>query len=354
MTIQTALAKLRRRNPKFTTLKVALEKDSLPKSNGWANLERKYSELTIPAMTAADYASKLERIYRNNVEWGDKAVQFAQFDETVGNLLSEVVAHTFVPEFEPTEPFPAPVSDEDLARLTLHPTLVASRLNDTRTGLTLYFYSRAYVTEKETFPVEEMRDEISIRRFAGFDQVVAYRRLIFQRIDSVYVDARNQRVEFRVDATRLGTSDRMVEALIELKANFRALLQSRVNDAWGGITLPLVNFFPKIDQLYNDQDGTLVQLGHNTAAGAINHGRMRGLRGDLKQDPSHVASMAASTTEKFAIQRAYSYYSGLSVVYLSIPGKSADTGLAVPTINTAIVQDCIDGQQFDDMMRILR
>jgi hypothetical protein len=146
----------------------------------------------------------------------------------------------------------------------------------------------------------------------------------------------------------------MIEALIELKDAFRTLLQSQVNDAWERITLPLVNFFPKIDQLYNDQNGTLVQLGHNTAAGAINHGRMRGLRGDLKQDPSHMASMAASTTEKFAIQKAYSYYNDLSVVYLSIPGKSADTGSAIPTINTAIVEDCIDGQQFDDMMRILR
>jgi hypothetical protein len=231
---------------------------------------------------------------------------------------------------------------------------VATEVNGTRTGVTLYFYSRAYETEKETFAVDEMRDEASLRRFAGYDQVVAYRQLIFQRIDSVYVDARHRRIEFRVDATRLKTFDRMVDALKELKERFRALMQNQVDPAWEQISFPLVNFFPKIDQLYNDGQGELVELGHNTAAGAINHGKMRGHRGDLRRDPSHVASMAASVTEKFAIQKAYSYYSGVSVTKLRIPGKSADTGAPNPTVNTAIVEDCIDGTQFEDMMRLLR
>jgi hypothetical protein len=354
MSIQTALAKLRRRNMKFSTLQVALEHNLLPKSNGWGNLERKYGDLQIPAMTMAVYASKLERIYHDNVEWGDKAVQFAQFDESFNALIAAAVAHVFVPEFEPSNAFPEPVSDEDLAQLTLHPVLVGVEGNNTRTGLTLYFYSRAYETERETFPVDQMTDEVSLLRFAGFDQVVAYKRRIFQRIDSVYIDARNRRIEFRVDATRLTTSDRMIEALKELKEGFRALLENQVNEVWGKISFPLINFFPKIDQMYNDGSGKLVQLGHNTAAGAINHGKMRGLQGDLKQDPSHIASMDASTTEKFAIQKAFPYYKGLSVVHLSIPGKSADTGMATPTIYTAIVTDCIDGGQFDEMMRILR
>lgn len=354
MSIQTALAKLRRRNMKFSTLQVALERNVLPKSNGWGNLERKYGELQIPAMTASVYSSKLERIYRDNIEWGDKAVQFAQLEQADRALISVAVAHAFVPEFEPSNPFPAPVSDEDLALLTLQPVLVGTERNETRTGVTLYFYSRAYETERETFPVEDMKDAVSVLRFAGFDQVVAFKRIIFQRIDSVYIDARSGRIEFRVDATRLSTSDRMIEALKELKDCFRALLQNQVDAAWGQVQFPMVNFFPKIDQMYNDANGTLIQLGHNTAAGAINHGKMKGLRGDLKLDPSHVASMAASTTEKFAIQKAFSYYNGISVVHLSIPGKSADTGLETPTIFTAIVTDCIDGSQFDEMMRILR
>lgn len=354
MSIETTLAKLRRRNMKFSTLQVALQHNLLPTSNGWGNLERKFGELQVPAMTTASHASKLEKIYRDNVEWGDKAVQFAQFDESSGALISAAVAHTFVPEFDPSTAFPALVSDVELAELTIRPALVSAESNNTRTGVTLYFYSRAYETERETFPVEDMTDAVSALRFAGFDQVVAYKRIMFQRIDTVHVDARNRRIEFRVDATRLATSDRMIEALKELKDSFRALLENQVNAAWGAITFPLINFFPKIDQMYNEIDGTLVQLGHNTAAGAINLGKMRGLRGDLKQDPSHVASMAASTTEKFAIQKAFTYYNGISVVRLSIPGKSADTGLATPTINTAIVTDCIDGIQFDEMMRILR
>jgi hypothetical protein len=354
MSIQTALAKLRRRSVNFSTLKAALEHQALPTSNGWNNLERKYADLQLPAMTAASYLSKLERIYRENVDWGNKAVQFAAFDETKTALLSSAVNHRYAPELQLATPFPAYVTDDELGNLTLRPSLVAVEGNDTRTGVTLYFYSRAYETEKETFAVDEMRDEVSLRRFAGFDQVVAYRQLIYQRIDSVYIDARDRRIEFRVDATRLKTFDRMVEALRELKECFRTLMQHQVDADWGQVSFPLVNFFPKIEQLYNDGHGQLVELGHNTAAGAINHGKMRGHRGDLRRDPSHVASMAASTTEKFAIQKAYSYYSGISVVQLRIPGKSADTGAANPIINTAIIEDCINGSQFEDMMQLLR
>lgn len=220
--------------------------------------------------------------------------------------------------------------------------------------MTLFFYSRAYETLKETFPVDDMKDAVSIKRFAGFDHVVGYRQLIFQRVDTVYIDAKNLRIEFRADATRRSTFDRTVEALVALKECFRAVMQTQVDAAWAKVSFELVNFFPKIDQLYNDGHGELVELGHNTAAGAINHGKMRGHKGDMRSDPSHVASMTASVIEKFATQKSYKYYNDLSTVYLRIPGKSGDTGAPVPTINTAIVEDCIDGRQFDDMMQLLR
>jgi hypothetical protein len=354
MSIKSALAKLRGRDVKFSTLKAALEKNSLPKSNGWDNLEKRFAELHVPAMELASNAKKLERIYRDNVDWGDKAVQFAKFEKTEDALLSALVATTFKPGFVASEPCPSQVTSDELGDLTLQPALVRTETNDTRTGMTFYFYSRAYQTLKETFAVDDMKDAISLKRFAGFDQVVAYKQLIYQRIDTVYVDVRSRRIEFRVDATRFSNTDRMVDALRELKDAFRTVLYTQADAQWKLITFPLVNFFPKIEQMYNGGDGSLAQLGHNTAAGAINMGKMRGLKGDLKQDPSHVASMAASANEKFAIKKSYPYYNGLSAVHLSIPGKSADTGTADPTINMAIVEDCIDGKQFDDMMQILR
>lgn len=354
MSIQNALAKLRARSMKFSTLQIALEHNKLPKSNRWDNLERKFDALEIPAKTRAAHVSDLERIYRDNIDWGDKAIQIAKFDKSVSRLFAFVAAHLFVTEFKPSSPFPDPVSEQDIAGLTLQPVLVAINKEASPLGTTLYFYSRAYETEREVFPVDDMTDAVSLKRFAGFDEVVAYRRIIFHRIDSVFINTQSRLIEFRADATRLKTTDRMVEALIELKKAFRSLLERQVDAEWGQIEFPLVNFFPKIAKMYDDRSGTLVQLGHNTEAGAINHGKMRGLRGDLKKDPSHVASMIGFVTEKFAIQKAYSYYNKLSVVHLSIPGKSADAALLTPAVVTAIVTDCIDATQFDDMMRILR
>jgi hypothetical protein len=357
MTIQTALEQLKSRSLKFSTLKAALVHQGLPKSNNMANLEGKLTGQNVPSAQLITRAQVLERIYRDNVDWGDKAVQFAVFEPVDKPLLDALVAHTYVPQFVEARgnKFPRQVTDAEMAGLSIDPKLVRCVTNATRTTATLYFYSRGYETSKEEFPVSGMTDAISQQRFLGYDNVVAYRRTAFQRIDTIFIDPANLRIEFRVDATRLTRIAEASKALITLKDVFRLLAQSQVNSIWQQKNLKLANFFPKIEQLYNGGDGRLSSLGHNTAAGATNNGKMRrGLVGDLKADPSHQASLSASLTEKFSIAKEYSYYNGISTVLLSIPGKAADTSSAPPTINTAIVEDCINETQFIEMMQKLR
>lgn len=357
MTVQTALEQLKSRSLKFSTLKSALVHHGLPKSNNMGNLENKFSSQTLPAAQLITQAQTLEHIYRDNVNWGDKAVQFAVFDPVDKPLLDALVAHTYtLQHVEPSgSKFPRQVTDVEMAGLSIDPKLVKCVTNATRTAATLYFYSRGYETSKQEFSVSGMTDAISQQRFLGYDNVVAYRRTAYQRIDTIFIDPSNLRIEFRVDATRLTRFADAAQALVILKEIFRSLVQSQVNSVWQRKTLKLANFFPKIEQLYNGGDGRLSSLGHNTAAGATNNGKMRGgLGGDLKADPSHQASLTASLTEKFSITKEYSYYSGISTVRLSIPGKAADTSSVPPTINTAIVEDCINETQFVEMMQKLR
>jgi len=338
MTIQTALEQLKSRSLKFSTLKSALMHQGLPKSNNMVNLENKFASQTVPAAQQITQSQILERIYKDNVEWGDKAVQFSVFDPVDKPLLDALVAHTYVPQFiEPAgSKFPRQITAAEMPGLPIDPQLVRCVTNATRTTATLYFYGRAYETSKQEFPVSGMTDTISQQRFDGYDHVVAYRRTAFQRIDTVFIDPANLRIEFRVDATRLTRVADATKALATLKDVFRTLVRSQVNPLWQRKAFHLANFFPKIEQLYNGTSGRLSSLGHNTAAGATNNGKMRrGLSGDLKADPSHQASLTASLTEKFSITKAFSYYNGISTVLLSIPGKAADTSSIPPTINTA-------------------
>lgn len=357
MTIQAALEQLKSRSPKFLTLKAALVHLGLPKSNNMINLENKFSSQNVPLAQLITQAQTLERIYKDNVNWGDKAVQFAVFEPSDKPLLDALVAHTYAPQYvEPRgSKFPRQVTATEIAGLSIDSQLVRCETNTTRTTATLYFYGRGYETSKQEFPVSGMTDSISQQRFLGYDHVVAYRRTAFQRIDTIFIDPANLRIEFRVDATRFTRIADASKALVALKDVFRALAQSQVNPIWQRKMLKLANFFPKIEQLYGGGDGRLSSLGHNTAAGATNNGKMRrGLSGDLKADPSHQASLTASLTEKFSITKAYSYYNGISTVLLSIPGKAADTSSVPPTINTAIVEDCINETQFIEMMTKLR
>jgi hypothetical protein len=355
MSILIELAKLKKREIKFSTLKTALKHHALLSSNGWSNLESKYSDLNEPSSTISNHASKLKKIYVDNVEWGDKAIQIAQFDVTFKSFFQEIHAkHNFLSEFIPTTDFPSPVSDSEFAKLTLKPQFVRMKSNATGTCKTFYFYSRAYETSKERFDVDEMKDAISLSRFAGFDHVFAVKQTIYLRIDTVFVDIQNQRFEFRVDATRISSTDKMTEALIELKGKFRSILSNQVNTNWETVSFPMTNFFPKINEMYNSVSGELIAIGYNTEAGAINHGKMKGHSGDLKADPSHTASMEASLTEKFSIRKAFSFYDELSKVHLSVLGKSSDTGTSLPTLITAVIEDCIEGEQFEQMMQKLR
>ena len=357
MTIQTALEQLKSRSPKFSTLKSALIHLELPSSNNMINLEKKFASQTVSAAQTITQAQTLERIYRDNVDWGDKAVQFAVFEPADKPLLDALVAHSYSPQYvePPGSKFPRQVSGTEMAGLPIDSQLVRCVTNATRTAATLYFYGRGYETSKQEFSVSGMTDSISQQRFLGYDHVVAYRRITFQRIDTIFIDPTNLRIEFRVDATRFTRIADAAQALVTLKNVFRSLAQSQVNSIWQRKMIKLANFFPKIEQLYNGGDGRLSSLGHNTAAGATNNGKMRrGLSGDLKADPSHKASLTASLTEKFSITKAYSYYNGVSTVLLSIPGKAADTSSIPPTINTAIVEDCINEAQFIEMMQKLR
>ncbi|WP_433694626.1 hypothetical protein [Herbaspirillum seropedicae] len=357
MTIQIALEQLRSRSLKFSTLKTALMHEGLPKSNNMVNLESKFATQDVPVAQRISQAKALERIYKNNVDWGDKAVQFAEFDRADKPLLDALVAHTYRPQLVEAQgsKFPRQFTDAEMSRLTINPQLVRCVTNATRTTATLYFYGREYETYKEEFPVAGMTDAVSQQRFLGYDHVVAYRRTAYQRIDTIFIDPANLRIEFRADVTRLTRIADATKVLINLKVVFRELVSAQVDTIWDRKMLHLANFFPKIEELYNGADGRLCALGHNTAAGATNSGKMRrGLSGDLKADPSHQASLAASLTEKFSITKAFSYYNGISTVTLSIPGKAADTNSVPPTINTAIVEDCINESQFIDMMQILR
>lgn len=357
MTIQTALEQLKSRSPKFSTLKSALVHQGLPKSNNMINLETKFSNQTLSIAQIVSQAQTLERIYKDNVDWGDKAVQFAEFDPADKPLLDALVAHSYVPQYvEPRgSKVPRQVNATEMEGLSIDPKLVKCVTDATRTTATLYFYGRGYETSKEEFSVSGMTDSISQQRFSGYDHVVAYRRSAFQRIDTIFIDPANLRIEFRVDATRLTRVADAARALVILKDVFRSLAQLQVNSVWQSKTFKLANFFPKIEQLYNGDEGRLSSLGHNTAAGATNSGKMRrGLSGDLKADPSHQASLTASLTEKFSITKAYPYYNGTSTVLLSIPGKAADTSSVPPMINTAIIENCINELQFIEMMQKLR
>jgi hypothetical protein len=357
MTIQTALEQLKSRSLKFSTLKTALMHEGLPKSNNMVNLENKLANQNLPMMQQTAQAQTLERIYKDNVDWGDKAVQFAVFDRADKPLLDALVAHTYAPQIIEARgsKFPRQLTDAEMPQLSINPQLVRCITNATRTTATLYFYGREYETSKEEFPVSGMTDAISQRRFEGYDHVVAYRRTAYQRIDTIFIDPANLRIEFRADVTRLTRIADATKILINLKEVFRNLVSSQIDPLWGRKMLHLANFFPKIEQLYNGGTGRLSALGHNTAAGATNNGKMRrGLSGDLKADPSHVASLTASLTEKFSISKAFSYYNGISTVMLSIPGKAADTNSIPPTINTAIVEDCLNETQFIEMMQKLR
>lgn len=354
MDIKTVLGKIRNRQLSFLTFKAALHFYELPTGTGWAGIEEKLSDASLTAQARQKNLRTLQKLYEDNIYFGNKAVQICDVGRPNARYLEALLTHRFRPEFAPANAFPEPISAEDLRAITLKPQLVKAIADRDKRTVALYFYARGYETEKEQFDVDNMTDAVSKRRFAGYDHVIAYRQTPYLRIDSVHVDVQKCQIQFRVDKTRLASLDQIEKALTDLKAAFRAHMENSLDAVWAELPFVLLNFYPKIQAVYKHKDGKVVKLGHNTASGAINHEKMRGLKGDLREESYHKAGMSAVDTQSFSITTSFPYDNGYSRVYLSIPGKSAQVSVPNPKLETAIIDDCFREEQFTDMIHILR
>lgn len=354
MSIRSAFAQYQTRGMQFMTFRAALNFHKLPTSRSWVSAEQKITDAATTPLKVKEDTALLNRIFQDNIRYGNKAVQITRFDNVAAPLFTTLKQAVFTPTYKPASFELGITNAVDLNLLSMTPELVFVEPSSKEGCFTLFFYARSYITEKEQFLIDDMKDELSQQRFAGFDQIIAYRRIAYVRIDTIFIDQNDLRVEFRVDITRLDSLDRMQEALKALKEAFRTYLVQNANSKWADVVFPLINLYPKIPSVYADKKGTVVRLGHHTSTGAINQGKMRGLLGDLKQDPGHVAGMAAVVTESFSITKLFSYDSGYSSVRLSIPGRSADAGQPDARVVTAIIEDCHREEQFEDMASILR
>lgn len=352
MKIKPILAKIRNRKMSFLTFKAALNYYKLPTSNGWSGVEAKLSEET----TAKDMQKTLgilEQVYVDSIRFGDKAVQIAAFEDDESQMLQALASHKFHLQFIPAQDFPDPISASELRRMTMSPQVVHVEKSADKRALTFYFYARGYETEKEEFSVEDMTDEISRKRFRGYDHVVAYKQNPYLRVDSVVVLPAENQIQFRVDITHVSSTEQVEKLMVDLKATFREYLATEVDGQWEDAEFKLVNFYPKIDAIYKAPNGTVVKLGHHTASGAINYEKMRGMKGDLRQELYHKAGKKAVATQSFSITGSFPYDNGYSRVHLTIPGKSAQVMAESPSLTTAVISDCFREQQFLDMLNIL-
>lgn len=343
MSLQEAFERIKKRKTPLDVFRLALTAKGLPAPGRWQAVIDGLTEKKGPAINAIDRENKLKEIYKELIKFGDKAIQIADFDESSAHLFESIHQSNFKLEHKPDEYF-HDISDENLRALPTRPSLAKVESNSTGLVKTLYFLSQEIRRTREDIAFQKEFEKLPALK--GYANIYGVREENFLRVDLVVIDIKKRRFEFRVDCAGTSSQEVMRDYLGELKKHFRNALSENVGEDWKTLEFPLRNLYPRIDTLYNEKsDGEVSAIGYNTPYGARNMGVMRGT-GDLKEDPSHEASMNASETEIYYITKSYELSDSPHRIKLTIPGKTSEVGVPEPKMFTAIIEDCFNEQQY--------
>lgn len=320
----------------FPTMQHYCRRYDLPTAQGWDKLEEKLSDAceASPA-TRRGLSETLEKIYKETIPLGQRAVRVFQLDDGDVLRVSRYLAGLAPEDCAYTNSYPAPLSNRQLGNAPTGAYLV--EITRHRGSATLVFCSKRMIEERE----QRSRADIGTRAIREFgwqeyDEFILIRRRQLQAYEIVRIDTETGRIELRVeDHTGLDVD----AALTELQDKVNEVLAIRF-----GTDVQLinpVNLFPAIHPIYDDGDeGIVVELGFTTQTGSAKHEKMRQRAADLRVELFHVGGKAAIhgalTPFRIAVRWPATEERGQEEIVL--PGSIRQLGTGNPWLDHMIVR----------------
>ncbi|WP_186125057.1 hypothetical protein [Burkholderia gladioli] len=352
--IMTVLDALRARQDCYSFRLVAaqLKSAKMPTAVGWPPLLEKFHDMVASRERLIECRNEIRRIYLNSLVAGTRSVSIFEVSKGEAAIAAKGVAALIDGSSDFAKAFPLPVSNENLRKAGFNGVFCAI-LNYPDGSVRLIACCRRAFRTREEIDVANFEGDARVA-LEGFDEIIGVRSGFVQGFDSILIRPNLGVVEIQIDIACRLTRDDFAKARNFYADRLNALFGEKFNnDKW--LLLPK-NFFPLISKLYTSADGYVNSLGHATTTRSIKDERMRGRRSDLRKETFHDKGMAAilGATDEYSIRKGWDTADGERTPTVQISGHFSIAGGDDVRISYAIIDGCVDEEDFAMVMSKLK
>ena len=252
----------------WSTMRVILKICDLPVGRGW---EQTIKKLTDEESLQDDISAKIEQLkkcYDNHLLVNDKALKIYQLERKKIDKLIAAFKDCKPADTPFHQTYPFPLFDDNLKVVDFSQKLV--EIKDTEDSLAVIFCTKRLFTERSQIDTEKLNEETR-KDLVDYDKIIGIKEHYRQFFDVVVLSKKRNTIEVRVDITGSLSSEDKSKAFFQTIQKFNTLSENISR-----IKTPLqesINFFPLIDNLYESDEGNVVELAFITDEGkqAVDH-----------------------------------------------------------------------------------
>ncbi|ADR23394.1 hypothetical protein MATR_27560 [Marivirga tractuosa] len=284
---------------------------------------------------------EIHDIYRDNIEYGSKYIQFFSFSSSKFMGLYNLASQLSIEENKFRESFPYLLKRNEFLQDDVNKIHLVDKREDDK-KMILIFTRVVEFMERVDIDIELI---ISDRLKDDYTQFYGVRKYPMQFVDVVYFDKVNNSIEIRIDYFK-GTSDRQVEShFSNFFGAFKRLLGGSLET--GVFERNKFNIHSVIKKFNCDNTGRVVELCFSTKEGSNIKIKKRRANHDIREEAYHKAGSKAVLNELdiYRIGIVWENESEMELELL-VPGSSKLVHSVKKEINEIIITNCTGVKDF--------
>lgn len=338
----------------FNTMRSILKDKKLPTHAGWDKTISTYLDKAQNDTKFAQSVIQLKDSYINHLLSGEKFTSIFKFKDIIKQDISAFINNFKLPKASNT-PYANsfPFLRTDLKNLD--DQLYLTYADEKNGTLCLGYCSTRKVEEHVKIQLSKLSTSIqSSAHFSGMTELFGTKKRKRQLIDFVFINLNQGYIEFRIDASSNLSVNEQLKSFRKIKIKVFDLLKA---NSIKTEHILAHNMFPKIDELYDAEEGRVCELAFTVDTGGTFHEKVRNKDIDIRSEDFHCAGMDAVdkiNAYKIAIEWSKACnYGHEHKVELYLSSTIREVGNPVPSQYDAHILKCFKVEHYDDILNKL-
>lgn len=334
--INDILEGLQKRAPTFSFRKIIqplLKNNSLLSGRGWLEIKEKYNEFAgidekTTTETLNEHKKKLLNIYKKSIIFGSSGLMIYKIE----NSIIEEIEKSIETDKESLffKNFPYPLSEDELKKIPNGESQLVKIKSDDDFLSLIFCYRRVY-KEKETIDASVITN-VSLE----YSEIYGVKAGYTQAYDKVIFDKKTGYVYFCIDKC---IEQNITSQEISFKTSeYIRFITKKTKLETNAFQKP-ENFFPLIQDFYNEEDGIVTELNHITSTNSKKNEKMTtGYPEDLRNELFHKGGLKEVTnTDIYLIEKKWPSPYDIGLPTILLPGQATQIYSSNPQLNYALI-----------------